>query len=405
MNSIAVYTRGVIKHYFFPTFNLLAVKLTLEAQTELLQLFDIVIQSDLTILRECETLKNVWVKFLSADNNQIGIIHNERRTNFLNNDTQFLTFSKNSILYAKVVRNIVELDSQTFAKTMLNLTEQENYLLNMFVLSKLLSKPFLLSFDQLIDKCLVLPCKTSLKSVIITQLLFEKCLMSSRTLWQGNKDVYRLHKFVNNEQTSFDLSTSKLWYAIILLLKRDYKSTLTIVKQVICSIPPFVLLDTNELTESSRLYVDKFINSDDSIIQRERKAWLYEFLIDKSKIEILPLAIQIEMFFCPLELGSMYLSPFICLFYLMFLCYNALNKYDNRDRALRQLVDVANHCAQSDLSKQYNYNITGHCLLIAGEVDRAREMFLRSYQFTLQHSPSDIHDKYNSAMWYLQHFC
>ena len=47
---------GVLKHYFFPTFNLLSIKLTPEAKKELMQLFDIVIQSDITIIRECKTL-------------------------------------------------------------------------------------------------------------------------------------------------------------------------------------------------------------------------------------------------------------------------------------------------------------------------------------------------------------
>ena len=77
---------GVIKHFFFPRFNLLSVKLTSEAKIELLQLFDIIIQSDISILRECKTLKTVWSKFVSADGNQINVIHNEHRRNFMTND-------------------------------------------------------------------------------------------------------------------------------------------------------------------------------------------------------------------------------------------------------------------------------------------------------------------------------
>ena len=40
---------GVLPHYFIPRFNLLSVKLTREAQRELLQLYDIVIQHDISI--------------------------------------------------------------------------------------------------------------------------------------------------------------------------------------------------------------------------------------------------------------------------------------------------------------------------------------------------------------------
>ena len=77
---------GVIQHYFFQRFNLLSVKLTSEAKIELLQLLDIIIQSDISILRECETLKTVWSKFVSADENQVNVIHNKHRRDFLQND-------------------------------------------------------------------------------------------------------------------------------------------------------------------------------------------------------------------------------------------------------------------------------------------------------------------------------
>ena len=50
---------GVLRHYFLPRFNLLSVKLTRAAQTELLQLFDIILQSDISVLRECRTLKDI----------------------------------------------------------------------------------------------------------------------------------------------------------------------------------------------------------------------------------------------------------------------------------------------------------------------------------------------------------
>ena len=76
-------SEGVIRHFFFPQFNLLSVKMTPEAKIELLQLYDIIIKSDVSILRECKSLKTVWSKFLAADRNQLHIIHNESRRNFL----------------------------------------------------------------------------------------------------------------------------------------------------------------------------------------------------------------------------------------------------------------------------------------------------------------------------------
>ena len=64
---------GELRHYFILRFNLLSVKLTRVTQRELQQLFDIVIQYDMSILKECETLRPVWSKFLSADKNEICI--------------------------------------------------------------------------------------------------------------------------------------------------------------------------------------------------------------------------------------------------------------------------------------------------------------------------------------------
>ena len=88
--SITEFTRclhdSVLRHYFIPGFNLFSVKLTREAQRELLQLYDIVIQCDISILKECKTLRPVWSKFLSADNNQISIRCNTLKRTFTRND-------------------------------------------------------------------------------------------------------------------------------------------------------------------------------------------------------------------------------------------------------------------------------------------------------------------------------
>ena len=77
---------GVLRHYFIPRFNLLSIKLTPEAQNELLQLFDIIIKYDISILKECQTFWPVWKKFLSADKNQMRIIQNAQTNNFTKND-------------------------------------------------------------------------------------------------------------------------------------------------------------------------------------------------------------------------------------------------------------------------------------------------------------------------------
>ena len=70
---------GEIRHYFIPRFNLLSVKLTREAQTELLKVFNIIVQYDMTSLKECKNLRNVWSKFLMANSDQMTMINTVRR--------------------------------------------------------------------------------------------------------------------------------------------------------------------------------------------------------------------------------------------------------------------------------------------------------------------------------------
>ena len=84
----------------------------------------------------------------------------------------------------------------------------------------------------------------------------------------------------------------------------------------------------------------------------------------------------------------------------MFLCYHGLGQYDNMDRALRQLVDTVNDDERCSIFRHHSCNIAGHCMLMAGYVEMARDIFLKSAQFT-HCGPSHALDKYNSAYKYL----
>ena len=368
---------GVIRHYFFPRFNLLSVKLTAEAQAELLQLFDIIIQKDINILKECKTLQNVWSKFLSSDKNQLSIIHNAKKTNFLKNE-------------ALIMKNLQMIS--TFS--------------SFHPLSHLISIPPIVFSDQLQCQIQSLPCKTCLKSLVVKAMLLKKYTTSSKVLHLAitDEDVYQLQRIANNESSQFDLSTCKIWYAMVLLKKNDFNSTISIVNQVLSSIPSFALYASvsQESTAATQQYAEKFMNSEIQTLEKVRTAWLLDISFDKSMSEILPLALQIDLLFCDVYL-SICLSPFTCLYYLAFLCHHMLGQYANRDQALRQLVRVANDdekCGDGG-SMYHTFNIVGHCLLIAGERDQAHKMFNRSYLFTQYNHPLD---KYNSAGWYLSNF-
>ena len=386
----------VIRHFFFPRFNLLSVKLTTEAKIELLQLFDIVIQSDVSILRECRTLKNVWSKFVSADRNQIFVIDNARKRNFLMKDELMLSQFKR-------LRHIVHGHMDQPSSRLFFLIPE---------LSSYFPKSDTLFLDQTIDHIWNLPCKTCLKSLVIKEFLFEKHVRAMNVC-PGNKAVYGV--ITHDKTLAFDLSTCGLWRSIVLLMKQEYTSALRILIRVSCSIPPFAMSqsynnsvkdqehsDTEQLPCSHCLYVDTFLNSEYSTMKRAREAWLLDVSVAKAQSEAVPLAIQIELYFRNTYLNHIYLSPFTCLYYLLFLCYHELHQYDNRDRALRQLVDVTNNDKQCGQFYYHSYNIAGHCLLVAGEIDRARYMFSQSFAITMLNPPMD---KFNSAFWYLKNFC
>ena len=86
----------------------------------------------------------------------------------------------------------------------------------------------------------------------------------------------------------------------------------------------------------------------------------------------------------------------------MFLCYHGLGQYDNRDRALNQLVDTVNDPQRRGNICHHSYNIAGHCMLIAGHAEIARESFLESAHLTHQIHP--IINKHNAAHYYLSLF-
>ena len=299
---------GVLNHYFIPRFNLLSVKLTPAAKRELLQLFDIVIESDISILKDCDCLQKTWSIFLQIiANGYDSIAYFVRDTNSLfnfNND-----------------KCIVE----------------------SFVLLNLESLQYLNWFPHSINKVfcqvLSLSCKTPLQDLVLKRLLFYRYISSAtHTVSSRNRCRYKLQRKVPLEMCSFDISTCKLNCAILLYNTGDYHLTLDIVNQVLSSIPPFVLHYDASL-QTRQLYRDVYRYSSATIIQKAKTAWMLPMYFHKNDTS-LPLAMKIEQYFQP---HFHNLSPFTCAYYLQFLCYFDLNQCENRDRALVQLVDFAKH--------------------------------------------------------------
>ena len=179
--------------------------------------------------------------------------------------------------------------------------------------------------------------------------------------------------------------------------------SLRIINKVLSNISPYALYYTgislrHVSEETKERYVDMFSNKDSRVTKRARRAWMFDLQIMPSHMDMVPAAIQVELILCDQNVG-MELSPFVCAYYLMFLNYCGLRQYGNRDRALRQLIDVANDPEQCGIRRWHSYNIAGHCLLSVGEVEQAREMFMLSYEHTL---PQPAFHRHNSAQYYLQ---
>ena len=183
----------------------------------------------------------------------------------------------------------------------------------------------------------------------------------------------------------------------------DNRLSLRIINKVLSSISPFSLYHTaidffNVSDETKERYVDIFSSNDTLVTERAKRAWMFYLRIMPSHMDMVPAAFQIELKHCDDDQG-MVASPFVCAYYLMFLNYCGLRQYGKRDRALRQLIDVVNDPEQCGNLRYNSYNIAGHCLLSVGEPKQARDMFIRSYEFTL---PYPTYHRHNSAQYYLQ---
>ena len=241
---------GELKHYFIPTFNLLSVKLTREARTELLQLFDIIIQHGISIFQECNTLRDVWSKFLSADENQMNIIHSAHRRNFLMNDKILVEMVGISDMCSWAQEQTVYRVLKIRLAVIRPIGEEIMQVLNSVAKS----------LDRYISLVQTLPCKTCLKYMVLNKLLYEKALRSA-IFTKNNKDTYRLKEITLNDSLSCDILTCKIWYVLVVLTKENYMEALCILDQLFSCIPTFALRSKSTDSEATQSYVHIFIHS------------------------------------------------------------------------------------------------------------------------------------------------
>ena len=368
--------KGILKHYFIPNFNLLEVKLNRNAQLELLQLYDHVIQYDIKIIERCQTLRPIWMDF-STRINDAGF---QQRPLIETNDLLTRIFKKS-------FTNAMKLKVDKSRKLLTLLMQCKN--------------------KELLD--ILKACATTSSSLDSFTFKYFRLMYNipRHTCWpESNKHMYSICRHF--DASCNDIMTSKLWSAIVFLLKTDYKRALLTINKVLSSIPPYALYYSSHKVVSSNeaedLYQHNFFNSDLESSQIEKRAWIFDIRLFKNDIPVLPAAIQMELIHANPE-KSLYISPFTFAYYLQFLCYHGLRQYENRDRALRQLVEVTDNPEQYGCMclRHHSYNIAGHCLWFVGKTACAREMFLKSCEWHILNGHPDRND-YNAARHYLRSY-
>ena len=364
--------RDSLKHYFIPGFNLLSVKLTTGAREEILRILDIALQSDISIMKDCNTLKAVWDKFVNH--------------------------------YEFGIRDYALRGEGNMLKT--DVCLMRHICLLQYILLNLSQSDLVKVVYRFISRCLKnvqTTCLLLFAERIILLLLSNSVVNGKYISQNGNRRMYRACYYLRVNTRGIDISTYRLWCAVHMTMRGDYRLSLDVLNTMLSSIPPFALYcgpscDLRASNETKKWYVDVF-SRDKNVAIRARQAWMFDIVLMPSDIDMVPAAIQIELTHCDHLLG-LYLSPFVLTYYLMFLNYHALHQYESRNRALCQLIEAVNNPKQCGHFRYHSYNIAGHCLLYMGLYEQARDMFTRSYQFTS--SQPRIH-RLNSVRLYLQY--
>ena len=322
---------GVLRHYFVPRFNLLEIKLTPDAQTELLKIFGKVIQTGISIIRQSNTLSGMFSHFIEIRDRR----HCEMRTTeiykrrILDNDEITMRLLTSHIFYQ--IQNASFPYDSLFAAFLRLSSGRDSKSLVMFVISHL--------------------CRLT-----VIRKLYNSSYLS-------NKYLHYFMKSLNQNIYGTDIASCKLWLATFLLQRGDYYRSLQNVNDVLSSIPPYALYFNGTRIKSSddskQLYVDRYSGRHTDILCRAKEAWLFDMHITHSEYLFVSRAIQIELHHCDSRLG-IEISPFTYAHYLIFMCFHGLGQYDDRGRALRQLVDIANDRERCSVCRYHSFNIAGH---------------------------------------------
>ena len=218
---------GVLRHYFVPRFNLLEIKLTPYAQTEILKIFGKVIETSISILGQCNSLVGICSHFVEIRDRRhcAEPTTNIRKRRVLSNDEITMIFIATKMLDL-IYRKLSTYES-IFA-----------------------------SLDRHYAEGNV---PTSLSVFFIRRL---GLLIAIRKLYnsfhQCNKYVHYHMTILSRNIYGTDIATSKLWLATFILQWGYYCISLQNVNDVLSSIPPYALycsVGIMSAEDSKQLYI------------------------------------------------------------------------------------------------------------------------------------------------------
>ena len=241
---------GVLRHYFVPRFNLLEIKLTPDAQTDLLKIFGKVIETGISIIEQSKSLSRVFYYFIAIR----GRRHCEMRT------------------------------AEIYKRRILDNDEITMRLLTIEIFYQIQNASF--SYDSLFAVFLRLSSGRYSTSLVVFAIRSVCRLIVLRTLCNSS---HHCNRYLHYRMTALskniygtDLATSKLWLATFLLHQGDYAGSLQNVNNVLSSIPPYALYYSGRIMSGDDS-IDRYCGRNTDILCRAKEAWLFDLGTRKSR--------------------------------------------------------------------------------------------------------------------------
>ena len=123
-----------------------------------------------------------------------------------------------------------------------------------------------------------------------------------------NKTSYGPRRFLQSNISGIDISTCRLWYAMLMTKSCEYRLSLRTMNTLLSSISPYTLYFTGiglfHVSDATKeRYVDMFTRNNTRVIERARRAWVFDLQIMPLHMDMIPAALQEELMHCDQNVG------------------------------------------------------------------------------------------------------